>query len=387
MNSRCDKEPKKVGRPPVGHLVDDPYQYDLTVGNTDGVSGATTLRTFILATLSICLIAQSLSAQTKEGGAHCALYTSEERFDAYINEDELRQRMDISTFNTLFKAARQSLWHDKMITVDIKACIHESFANMGIGCDKDEKKSAWVGYNHRFLHPTIDSTWVTTWGEQTDVPPDSYGTLLGKYLYEADVWLKETMFSELIPSWNKVQQIPQEASISIYFEPNIQSSMTRVLGDVYWTIEKTDIRIVGDGPDPTAIEFVNKLKDDPQTRREEPINNLMTIFKIAFLADKANQCPVLELSRDHEVPAKTSHPIEGTPTSHPIREGTLEFGRESYTLYGGVRIDSSFFEASETHSDGEIESIEDILNTVPQDATEWRVEVEDTAYVGITLYE
>ena len=337
----------------------------------------------IVVAVLIHLIAQSISAQTKVG-AHCSLYDSRQRYHAFIAEDEL-QHEDIPTLHKLFKVAQRSLLHNGMITVDIKACVHESFDRMGIRCTEDEVKSAWVGYNHRFLHPIKDGTWVTTWGEETDDSPDPYGTLLGKYLYDADVWLKETMFSELIPRWNKDQRNLQEEedSISIYFEPNIQASETQIQGDVYWTIEKTEIRIVGDGleNDPIALMFVNELKDDPYTLEIKPIKDLMTVFKVAFLADKANRCPSAQISSDQD------HDPTRTPTSHPVKEGTVISGRESYTLYGGVRIDSSFFEASKTHSDDELESIGKILNEVPQDKTEWRIEVGDISYVGITLYE
>ena len=358
----------------------------------------------LISTIVWILIAFQASSADIEYGAAC-LHSKNDRtryFSQFIEENSLNNATP-EIMEQLFVDARWSILEDKIISIDIKPCTHNVFSRIGMGftCELDVPiikdrtvrripldASAWIGYNHKFLHSGETETWVATYDSTEEISrPMSYGRLFGEYMYEADVWLKEKMFSDLIPLWEQQEVTPSATSLSLNFVPDITFSETVETDRTIWTLDETKIEMKGEGLDPVSESFANDIKSDPKLLEIPEMSQLFVAFQAAFLASKAIDCLGRPLNKP-EWPYDSTK----TPYSHQLSAGIVNLPSSSdlHWFQGGVRISPERFRSNENTpqvTDDNALLIDSIVAGIPPDKTDWTVKIGTTIYVGSTISE
>ena len=208
-------------------------------------------------------------------------------------------------------------------------------------------------------------------------------------MYETDVWLKDTIFNELIPKWEEEGVGATRGSVT--FVPNITFRSSKISSGpyetTYFTAEVTnmpDVLVLNSvesdsDEDEHTEQFISDLVSSDDVLGMPHIRNLLGSFLISTWA-------WMSLSCDDKTALEPAFKSE-TPRSHPLFVGPVDVEGADWLL-GGVRLDGGVFKRDATQPTVTVSDrnyIDAVVDRAPVAEGLWEVTVGSTTYTGIRL--
>ena len=363
------------------------------------------MRKFQLAVVYAMLVTCTATAEKIFANGKCD--TADDTYSIFTEYTDLNPDI-YPTFKALLDDARASILADGIISIDMKTCGDPLFAAMSWKCDYDyteippipsdpsirriplDEVSMRIGYNKRFLH-SGENEWRLVGPdpmESADAPM-SYGTRLGEIMYDADSWLKDQLFEQLLSDYEVANYTPLLSAM--YFVPEIVFSES---GDdsnsVYVTIDSSKVTVMAPPGDLVADRFAKEITADQNTLLDVPEVSILSLaFEAAFWAKKIiDHCSVPGDVKRESLPVSSGH----TPTTHPTSLGIVRRVEGSDHridfIEGGVLIQPDLFERNPNTRDVSAlnsKLIDDVVSKAPRGTANWTVNVGETTYAGVTI--
>ena len=292
-------------------------------------------------------------------------------------------------FRTLIEEARLAQGYGQTMSVDMLFCDNPVFVGTELQCDKAYEATPFiVGYNSRYLDQRDGNfgTWITS-GSRDATAPVSYGRQWGRYMYEADSWLKDQVFEKIVPKWEQEGVEPSSGTIRLAATGGHHE--TAGFQWVYATLheETRVIAVEYDGDDDFLHRYKRDVFDNDELERSQ-IERLEIAVRALFVAQKLEECIGMDDGEIGLLQDRLEVNESLTPTTHPTRIVPIDHNDKQFRFMGGVIADPSVFRIDDNTprvSNTDVRTINEVIEKIPRNEIEWKVETDSVGYVGWTF--
>ena len=341
----------------------------------------------LLTIFGLTLIVQPLGAQKTYAACYKEMTTSEfirnsPRF-LIVTESESPSRL-IPHFDQLLSDSILLLHANQKVTIDIRPCSDLLFSRTTLSCDTYQDKLKYrVGYSNRYFDEK-NNQWFKVRGyvlERTNNndKPVIFHTLFGKYLYDADLFLKKALLDE-IKNYYEPRNIEPPEHGKATFRLAETELFSRDAADI--SVQYIEMNhLIELRLQDSRLKDTSGFMDRVLSSGDAAMERLTHVISTLFVASRSLKCLNDNGEMDDSGPDERAWPPITTPSYTEAMSRELTVKRDQYLVLGGVQIDLENFDAINSGiPEDEFESIKKVIYAGEREKTAWSVDISGTRY-------